>query len=51
MLLEEMKFADSPLFAPYIGFENQFVTRDLLSLKGAGKGYLSVIIVRKQTHI
>lgn len=51
VLLEEMKLIDNALFASYIGFKNQFITRDLLSLKCAGKGYLSVIIVRKQTHI
>ncbi len=50
-LLEDMELIDNSLFASYIGFKNEFITRDLLSLKGAGKGYLSVIIVRKPTHI
>jgi precorrin-2/cobalt-factor-2 C20-methyltransferase len=50
-LLEDMKLIDNSLFASYIGFENELITRDLLSLKGAGKGYLSVIIVRKPTNI
>ena len=49
-LLEDMELIDNSLFASYIGFENELITRDLLSLKGAGKGYLSVIIVRKPTH-
>jgi precorrin-2/cobalt-factor-2 C20-methyltransferase len=51
MLLEEMELIDKSLFASYIGFKNEFITRDLLSLKGGGKGYLSVIIVRKSAHI
>ncbi|MCP4265177.1 MAG: precorrin-2 C(20)-methyltransferase [Candidatus Brocadiaceae bacterium] len=50
-LLEEMKLIDNSLFASYIGFDNEFITRDLASLKGSGKGYLSVIIVRKPSHI
>jgi len=49
-LLEEMKLIDNSLFASYIGFENEFTTRDLVSLKGTGRGYLSVIIVRKSAH-
>ncbi|MHC4307788.1 MAG: precorrin-2 C(20)-methyltransferase [Planctomycetota bacterium] len=50
-LLEEMELIDKSLFASYIGFDNEFITRNLLSLKGEGKGYLSVIIVRKSAHI
>jgi precorrin-2/cobalt-factor-2 C20-methyltransferase len=46
-LLEEMKLIDNSLFASYVGFNNEKITRDLSSLKGSGKGYLSVIIVRK----
>ncbi len=49
-LLEDMELIDNSLFASYIGQKDEFITRDLLSLKGAGKGYLSVIIVRKSTH-
>ena len=49
-LLDDMALIDNSLFASYIGHKNEFITRDLLSLKGAGKGYLSVIIVRKPTH-
>ena len=51
VLLEEMKLIDKSLFASYIGFNNEFITRNLLSLKGGGKGYLSVIIVRKSAHM
>jgi precorrin-2/cobalt-factor-2 C20-methyltransferase len=50
-LLEDMELIDNSLFASYIGFKNEFITRDFLSLKGAGKGYLSVIIVRKSSRI
>lgn len=50
-LLEEMKLIDNSLFASYIGFDKELITRDLNSLKGSGKGYLSVIIVRKSTQI
>ncbi len=49
-LLENMELIDNSLFASYIGFDNELITRDLQSLKGAGKGYLSVIIVRKTTQ-
>ncbi|MCP4252948.1 MAG: precorrin-2 C(20)-methyltransferase [Candidatus Scalindua sp.] len=49
-LLEDMELIDNSLFASYIGQKDEFITRDLLSLKGAGKGYLSVIIVRKPAH-
>lgn len=50
-LLEEMKLIDNSLFASYIGFDNEFITRDIASLKGSGRGYLSIIIVRKSTHL
>ena len=46
-LLEEMNLIDNSLFASYVGFNNENITRDISSLKGSGKGYLSVIIVRK----
>ena len=46
-LLEELKLIDNSLFASYVGFDNEYITRDLSSLKRSGKGYLSVIIVRK----
>lgn len=45
-LLEEMNLIDNSLFASYVGLDNEIITRDLNSLKGSGKGYLSVIIVR-----
>jgi precorrin-2/cobalt-factor-2 C20-methyltransferase len=50
-LLEEMKLIDNSLFASYVGFTDEFTTQDLVSLKGTGRGYLSVIIVRKSAHI
>ncbi len=46
-LLDEMGLIDNSLFASYIGFNNEYITHDLNSLKGSGKGYLSVIIVKK----
>ncbi len=49
-LLEEMNLIDSSLFASYVGFNNELITHDLNSLRGSGKGYLSVIIVRKSVH-
>ncbi len=50
-LLEEMNLIENSLFASYVGFNNELITHDLNSLKGSGKGYLSVIIVRKPAHI
>ncbi len=49
-LLEEMNLIDNALFASYVGFKNELITHDLKSLKGSGKGYLSIIIVRKSVH-
>ncbi|HDY68833.1 MAG TPA: precorrin-2 C(20)-methyltransferase [Candidatus Scalindua sp.] len=49
-LLEEMNLIENSLFASYVGFNNELITHDLNSLKGSGKGYLSVIIVRKPPH-
>ncbi len=46
-LLDEMGLIDNSLFASYVGSDNEHITRDLRSLKGSGKGYLSVIIVKK----
>ena len=46
-LLEDMDLIDNALFASYVGFNNQYITRDLNSIKGSDKGYLSVIIVKK----
>lgn len=50
-LLEEMKLIDNAIFASYVGFKNEFITHDLNSLRGSGKGYLSTIIVRKPRHV
>jgi len=47
-LLDEMGLIENSLFASYIGFNNEYITHDLNSLKGSGKGYLSVIIVKKK---
>lgn len=44
-LLEELKLIDVSLFASYVGQKNSLITRNLLSLKGKEKGYMSVIIV------
>lgn len=49
-LLDEMNLIDNSLFASYVGFNKEFITQDLKSLRGSGKGYLSVIIVRKPFH-
>ncbi len=49
-LLEEMNLVENSLFASYVGFNNELITHDLNSLRGSGKGYLSVIIVRKSVH-
>lgn len=46
-LLEDMDLIDNSLFASYVGFNNQYITHDLNSIKGSDKGYLSVIIVKK----
>lgn len=47
-LLEEMGLAHTALFASYVGWDNATITQDISSLKGSGKGYMSVIIVKKQ---
>jgi precorrin-2/cobalt-factor-2 C20-methyltransferase len=49
-LLEEMNLIENSLFASYVGFNNELITHDFNSLRGSGKGYLSVIIVRKSVH-
>ncbi|MDR4507586.1 MAG: precorrin-2 C(20)-methyltransferase [Candidatus Brocadiaceae bacterium] len=46
-LLEDMKLTENVLFASYIGQKNAFITCDLVSLKGRGKGYMSVLIIKK----
>lgn len=46
-LLEEMRLSDNALFASYIGQKDAFLTCDLVSLKGSGRGYMSVLIVKR----
>lgn len=46
-LLEELKLAENTLFASYIGQKNAYITYDLMSLKGSGRGYMSVLIVKR----
>lgn len=46
-LLEELNLINSSLFASYVGHKDSFMTRDLIPLKGKEKGYMSVIIVKK----
>ncbi|MBM4055299.1 MAG: precorrin-2 C(20)-methyltransferase [Planctomycetes bacterium] len=45
-LLDDMGIAENGLFASYIGQKDAYVTCDLLSLKGSGRGYMSVMIVK-----
>ncbi|MFQ5957630.1 MAG: precorrin-2 C(20)-methyltransferase [Candidatus Brocadiales bacterium] len=45
-LLEELGLAETSVFASHVGLENACITRNLSSLKGSGKGYMSVIIVK-----
>jgi precorrin-2/cobalt-factor-2 C20-methyltransferase len=47
-LLEEMKLTEHGLFASYIGQKNAYVTCDLISLKNSGRGYLSVLMVKRR---
>lgn len=46
-LLEEMKLSENVLFASYIGQKDAYLTCDLVSLKGSGMGYMSVLIVKR----
>ena len=46
-LLEEMKLTENALFASYVGQKNAYFTCDLVSLKGSGRGYMSVLIVKR----
>lgn len=46
-LLEDMGLAETSVFASHVGLENAYITRDLSTLKGSGKGYMSIIIVKK----
>lgn len=46
-LLEDMKLSENALFASYIGQKNAYLTCDIVSLKGSGMGYMSVLIVKR----
>ncbi|MGR3310813.1 MAG: precorrin-2 C(20)-methyltransferase, partial [Candidatus Brocadiales bacterium] len=46
-MLEETGLKNTSLFASNIGWDNEIITQDITSLKGSGKGYMSVIIVKK----
>ena len=45
-LLKDMKLSENALFASYIGQKDAYLTCDLISLKGSGKGYMSVLNVK-----
>lgn len=47
-LLEEINLTEHALFASYIGQKNAYLTYDLVSLKGSGRGYMSVLIVKRK---
>jgi precorrin-2/cobalt-factor-2 C20-methyltransferase len=47
-LLEDMKLSENALFASYIGQKNAYFTCDVVSLKGRGRGYMSVLIVKRR---
>lgn len=49
-LLEEMRLSDNALFASYIGQKDACLTCDLVSLKGSGRGYMSVLIVKRTKY-
>ncbi|HHT9120767.1 MAG TPA: precorrin-2 C(20)-methyltransferase [Candidatus Hypogeohydataceae bacterium YC41] len=46
-LLEEMHLTQHSLFASHVGLKDEYLTRNLTELKGSGRGYMSIIIVRK----
>jgi precorrin-2/cobalt-factor-2 C20-methyltransferase len=46
-LLEDMNLARHALFASHIGLKDAYLSKNLSELKGSGRGYMSVIIVRK----
>lgn len=48
LLLEEMKLTKNALFASYIGQKDAYITCDIVSLKGSGRGYMSVLMVRRK---
>ena len=47
-LLEDMKLSENALFASYIGQMNAYLTCDIISLKGSGRGYMSILIVKRK---
>ncbi|MEB2308995.1 MAG: precorrin-2 C(20)-methyltransferase [Candidatus Brocadiaceae bacterium] len=47
-LLEEINLTEHALFASYIGQKDAYLTYDLVSLKGSGRGYMSVLIVKRK---
>lgn len=47
-LLEDLNLINSSLFASYVGQKDSLITRNISSLKGKEKGYMSVIIVKSQ---
>lgn len=47
-LLEEIGLAQHALFASHVGLKDSYLTRNLSELKGSGRGYMSIIIVRKR---
>ncbi|MCK6467170.1 MAG: precorrin-2 C(20)-methyltransferase [Candidatus Brocadia sinica] len=49
-LLEEMQLSENALFASYIGQRDAYLTCDIISLKGSGRGYMSVLIVKGIRH-
>ncbi len=49
-LLEQMGISENAVFASYIGQKDAYLTCDIRSLKGSGRGYMSVLIVRKNLN-
>jgi len=47
-MLERMELTKNALFASYIGQKDAYLTCDIAPLKGSGKGYMSVLIVKKE---
>lgn len=45
-LLEELELTENGLFGSYIGQRDAYLTGDIVSLKGSGRGYMSVLIVK-----
>ena len=47
-LLEDMKLSENALFASYIGQKDAYLTCDIVSLKGSGMGYMSVLVAKRR---